>query len=577
MSRLVMGRSFAACFAFLLALIAIPGQAQVSLDQFKPAPLASDGFALSRPQVLKHLEWGAVAVFDYAKDPLVLEIHRPIERELSVVRHHLVLHAGLALGLGKRLTVFGMLAGHAVMSGSDPTRFGGKKADGPGLGDTSVGGRYIVLSEIGGRWFASLEFIARLPTAEAAHRTQVYSGDQFGSYEPALVTELRLTSRFDLRLRAGLRIRRKVEIRELTLGTQAVYGLGARYRLAPGLYLHGELYGAAEVSGLGDQHRTPVEALVGPKYRAADWFFGTAAGVGIIRGYGAPDYRLVSTLGYAPIPKDKPISKPKDSDRDGLLDPEDRCPLDPEDVDEFEDEDGCSDPDNDRDGILDAADKCPLHAEDRDGFEDEHGCPDPDNDRDTILDVSDQCPLDAEDLDTFEDKNGCPDPDNDADLVLDVDDACALVPGVKEQKGCPAKRLDIEGGRLLLLGRVEFAVDKDKILESSNPVLIQVSETLAASPNFKRVRIEGHTDSVGNDARNLDLSTRRARSVARWLVAHGIAEDRLEAWGCGETRAVSPNATLAGRQENRRVEFHVTDPAPSEPKSTKGCVQTQVR
>lgn len=71
-----------------------------------------------------------------------------------------------------------------------------------------------------------------------------------------------------------------------------------------------------------------------------------------------------------------PVTKDADADGDGISDRNDQCPSDPEDIDGFEDGDGCPDPDNDRDGILDAADKCPNQAETFNGYEDADGCPD---------------------------------------------------------------------------------------------------------------------------------------------------------------------------------------------------------
>ena len=108
-----------------------------------------------------------------------------------------------------------------------------------------------------------------------------------------------------------------------------------------------------------------------------------------------------------------------DRDHDGITDRRDGCPEQPEDIDGFQDGDGCPDLDNDGDGILDARDKCPDAAEDKDGFQDDDGCPDPDNDGDGILDAADKCPDTAEDMDNFQDDDGCPDPDNDGDNVLD--------------------------------------------------------------------------------------------------------------------------------------------------------------
>jgi len=70
-----------------------------------------------------------------------------------------------------------------------------------------------------------------------------------------------------------------------------------------------------------------------------------------------------------------PEPPPPDSDGDGVLDDSDKCPEEAEDIDMFEDEDGCPDKDNDGDGIEDSADDCPFEAETVDGWTDEDGCP----------------------------------------------------------------------------------------------------------------------------------------------------------------------------------------------------------
>lgn len=74
--------------------------------------------------------------------------------------------------------------------------------------------------------------------------------------------------------------------------------------------------------------------------------------------------------------------------------------------------------------------------------------------------------------------------------------------------------------------------------------------------------ISGHTDDVGTDEYNLDLSERRAKSVQDYLEIKGIRADRLRSRGFGETRPVAENATEAGRQTNRRVECIVLQKAP---------------
>ncbi|MDH5492647.1 MAG: OmpA family protein [Myxococcales bacterium] len=288
----------------------------------------------------------------------------------------------------------------------------------------------------------------------------------------------------------------------------------------------------------------------------------------------------------------------EDSDGDGLPDAEDGCPSRPEDADGFEDADGCPDPDNDADGIGDGQDACPDRGEDADGFEDTDGCPDPDNDADGIEDTSDRCPeeaedhdgdadedgcpeeapdsdgdgvrddtdqcvSEAEDLDGFEDENGCPDPDNDQDGVLDADDECPRVPGDPRQGGCP-RSVRMDAGQIRILQRIEFATNQARLVRRSLSILEEVQATLAANPQLRRVRIEGHTDSRGDEATNLRLSEERSQAVRRWLIEHGVEEGRLEAQGFGQARPLESNETQAGRRLNRRVEFHIVDPAPPE-------------
>ena len=98
--------------------------------------------------------------------------------------------------------------------------------------------------------------------------------------------------------------------------------------------------------------------------------------------------------------------------------------------------------------------------------------------------------------------------------------------------------------------------------------ILRSVDGLRAATYIRRIRIEGHTDDTNTDEYNLDLSQRRANNVRAWLIAHGIEEGRLEARGYGESQPRQPIDGLRGdaltraRQENRRVMFIVTDPAP---------------
>ncbi len=241
-----------------------------------------------------------------------------------------------------------------------------------------------------------------------------------------------------------------------------------------------------------------------------------------------------------------------DQDKDGIPDNLDLCPLQPEDLDDFEDTDGCPDPDNDKDGIPDISDKCPNEPEDIDGYQDTNGCPDPDNDRDGVLDVQDNCSNEAGPAS----HQGCPIPaDSDSDGVLDPDDHCPHTPmGVKvDRYGCPTAGKIV--GKMVLEG-VNFASGKAKFAPGSETKLDELYESLRAYPEI-RIEIQGYTDSRGRAEANKTLSQKRAEAVMNYLINKGIASYRLKAVGYGEANPIASNKTKAGRATNRRVEIQV--------------------
>jgi outer membrane protein OmpA-like peptidoglycan-associated protein len=230
--------------------------------------------------------------------------------------------------------------------------------------------------------------------------------------------------------------------------------------------------------------------------------------------------------------------------------------MEPEDVDGFEDENGCVDPDNDGDGMLDAADQCPVDAEDMDGFEDEDGCPDLDNDGDGVPDAADRCPMEPGPVDN----QGCTWPDSDGDGVPDLFDSCVSVPGTIELYGCPeAPDMIIGEDRIEVVRSVYFRTDRDVIERRSFSLLNNVARVLNEHPEVLHVRIEGHADSRGSLEYNMRLSQQRAESVMRYLVEQGVDPSRLEAQGYGPTRPVVENATNEEElARNRNVAFTIS-------------------
>lgn len=222
--------------------------------------------------------------------------------------------------------------------------------------------------------------------------------------------------------------------------------------------------------------------------------------------------------------------------------------------------------DNDGDGILNADDMAIDVPEDKDGFEDSDGAPEQDNDRDGISDDEDSCPNEPEDKDGLSDADGCPEDDVDGDGVKDDSDECKLEPGTIESKGCPQfVRIDSAHGEISILQQIQFDTGKASIkMSESLPLLQEIARTLQANRQIKKLRIEGHTDDKGADAKNLTLSMERARSVRTWLSGEGgIEETRLSSFGCGELHPKAPNRDEPGRQANRRVTFVILEPPSS--------------
>ncbi|MEZ5014544.1 MAG: thrombospondin type 3 repeat-containing protein [Chitinophagales bacterium] len=206
-----------------------------------------------------------------------------------------------------------------------------------------------------------------------------------------------------------------------------------------------------------------------------------------------------------------------DTDGDGIADKDDRCPKD-KGLAEFQ---GC--PDSDGDGIPDLDDACKNEK----GLAKFNGCPDTDGDG--IADKDDRCPRDRGDMAL----GGCP--DNDGDGIPDIDDRCPDKPGNKLTGGCPVLEDKVKKE---IVEKINFAA-KSIQFETGSDVIRQVSYTtldnivsimkLYPSTSWS---IEGHTDNVGDDAFNQELSDKRAASVRNYFISKGVeARERLSSPG----------------------------------------------
>ncbi|HET9957316.1 MAG TPA: thrombospondin type 3 repeat-containing protein [Polyangiaceae bacterium] len=419
-----------------------------------------------------HLQWNAGVWASYANRLVELEADG---HTIAVpVRHQWSVDYVAGLGLTDRLAIGVVVPTVAYQTGDDvrgllPDARALPKAS---LGDLSltVKATLVPTRTLGGFALAARGRLS-LPTGSAAS----YVSETAASGELGLLGELGLVA-LTVRATAGMRVRgAERAYADATLGQSLPWGAQLEFlpqalgwddegRWRWNLEAHGAV---ALTSGFAAAAVSP--ALMGASARYA---FGD---VGVIGGaelplndaLGAPQVRAVLGFSYAP--------RVIDTDEDGVPDKRDECPELAEDIDQFQDADGCPDFDNDDDGVPDDQDKCPKEKEDSDEYQDDDGCLDPNNDADALPDAQDKCPnepgpaetsgcpakdldLDgiddnrdrcpkaAEDRDAFEDEDGCPDPDDDADGVPDVEDACVREPGPARSEpalhGCPSPDRD---------------------------------------------------------------------------------------------------------------------------------------
>ncbi len=339
---------------------------------------------------------------------------------------------------------------------------------------------------------------------------------------------------------------------DLFLGSDLRWAFGAYLPLREGkIRLGGELWGTTGLTSVNGDSKffagdnTTLEWLaqgrftVDPRDRM---YVNVGAGTRLTTGYGATDFRILGSFGiYAPLfdvkaksPARKVQVVPdvddydRDTDGDGYPDSVDACPTEKEDGKPPQPTDGCpANFDRDGDGIPDVDDQCPDKAEDKDGVQDEDGCPEEDADNDGILDAKDKCPTEAGRASSIAEKHGCP-------SLIDMDD----------------------DGAVKLLQPIEFETGLATIKPVSFPILDDVVDLMKNRPST-RMGVYGHTDSKGTPALNLRLSKDRAAAVRKYLEGKGIAPNRLESEGFGQTKPVASNDTDEGRAKNRRVEFKI--------------------
>lgn len=430
--------------------------------------------------------------------------------------------------------------------------------------------------------------------------SEAFVGERESTWGGRLVVEVPSGTRFDAVLNAGYRARPETTLEELVLDDEYFAGVGLSWRLWPRFALNGELQvGTSADEPFQFRETTPADANAGVRIRVWDALHLTlGGGAGLNGGYGSPTWRALGGLEWLPqrhdwdgdrvadgvdrcleepgiereagcpaqavaqpLPSPSPVRNSADADNDTIADALDRCPYLSEDLDRFQDDDGCPDPDDDLDLVADAYDGDPRHPEDWDGRNDDDGIPDLDDDRDGVADLEDACPLEAGDGD-----DGCPGGPKAAGTEV------ALTGG--------RTSVNLEPGGPVVLGDtihppepVLFEFASTRFTPDTERIIDGLAAFVKTHPELGNVEVGVHVDAIGERRWKLWLSQSRADAVKAALVSRGVPESRLSARGYGPDVPVADNDEALGRWLNRRVELRMVERSVANETAARGPIQ----
>ncbi len=471
-----------------LGVWAVAGEAfaqGLEAQRFVPAAGAAGGLQVERPVVPAHLAFGMGAFLNYARD--TVSAPGAAGGGDSVFAHALGLDLVGSLGLYNFAEIALHLPLQMYLGGETPAGAGGNQAD--------VWNGFRLVPKVSLGWIgdprSGLAFGLAAPVVVPAGG----DGRPGPSVEPRLLAMFYGT-RWAVNASGGYRWRRQGPT---AVPDELTVGLAGTWKPP----VEGDVLEVIlEVSGsrlltpgpAAAAPPNPVEALgalvCSPPGMRFSFYAG--AGAGLTNGPGMPDFRVLGGVRYTVGVPER--GRSHDSDSDGVPDYADRCLREPEDLDAFQDEDGCPEADNDKDGVADDDDECPDDAEERGG-----------------------------------DRDGCPD----------------------------RPRVVIRRGKMVIYGKVLFPLESANLLPRNGALIDEMARALEEHPGLRRVEIEGHTDNSGEGDYNVKLSQERAEVVKRALERRAVDGKRLVPRGYGEQRPVAPNVTRAGRAKNRRVEFTI--------------------
>lgn len=514
--------------AAALALLARAAPAQTpapdlrgfTLQTYEPAPAGDAAFTVPGTDAPAHLVPAVGLVLSWAREPLVLQEGGATIPGGRLVHRQFWGFLQGSVGLGGRLLLEASAPVALYQSGS--SYFDSlSQVSTAALGDLRLGAR-APLGALG-----PVSVAAALQLWLPSGSTDAFSSDGGVRAQPQVIAGGRAGD-VEYGTALGLLYRASSDRGLSRTGTAVSWS-------AAGAWVHGpwrfgpELYGRYQFEGTAT---SPLEGLLGARWRRGPIDAGVAVGTSFNRAPGASPFRLVAQVGWrppsGPSPEElaaaKAAAERAEAERLAAERAEaERLAAERAEAERLAAERAAAEAEAARLAALAAAEQARLAA-DRDG--------------DAIPDVQDACPEVAGVAHAEPARHGCPPPPPPPEPVL-----------VKLTKE-----------KIEILQSVQFETGKDVIRPESEALLTEVAGVLAAHPELTRVLVEGHTDAQGAKAFNVTLSEQRAKAVKRWLVERGgIDAARLTAEGYGPTRPIDTNDTKEGRARNRRVEFRIVE------------------
>jgi OmpA-OmpF porin, OOP family len=516
-----------ALIASAAALATSPARAQSQtfyLDRAQISGAPDDGFMVWRPNMYDRTRFYGMLALGYTNRPLKagpVAANSRVEDEIdTLVKRQLTTYLSVGTEIAGRVGLNASLPIVLYQQGPSPDPVvnqvgNGLSVNGQAISDLRLDARVLAYRSTNRRFKLGVGGAMWLPTgnSEAFTSDNAITGYLYGSGEYDF-------GKFFVAGTVGPQFRPDRDIG----GTNNALFVGSELRWAFGLYvplrngrirLGAELWGTTGITSSAGStffgsRNTDLEWLAQARFalgKSQRTYIDVGGGTMTLPGYGAPDFRLLASIGSfftlsdtnpkSPPPKYSNIpavsNSAKDTDGDGFPDDVDQCPLVPGPVN-----------------------GCPRAAP-----------PPKDTDNDGIPDVEDACPKEP----------GPPNPD-------------------PKKNGCPQLTHVTENGEVELLKPIQFEFAKATIKPVSYPILDEVVTLMKARPNI-RIGVYGNTDNKGSHDLNMRLSKARAASVVQYLEQHGIATSRLESDGFGPDKPIASNDTAEGRAKNRRVEFKI--------------------